>query len=134
MRSEARTYSHRRQRLPLKFCSGALAMLIACLGVLAWSAPVLAAEASLTLSTNVSDGPTPPNVNLLDATITFSLDSSPIALPTEVLITFENQTTAPNDFVVNEILFNIPDNVTSLSLTTNPAWIIPDSHFCMITR
>lgn len=123
--------SHLRQELPSKFGKGArglavLAMSLACLGLLAWSAPVQAAEVSLTLSTFVSDGPSPPNVDFLDATFTFGLAAAlneldEIALPVDLTFTVSNDTLVPAEFAMSEMLFNIPDNVTSLSLTGNPA-------------
>ncbi len=51
----------------------------------------------------------------LDATFTVSLDTSPIARPTVLTFTFSNGTAIPAEFSVKEILFDIPDKVTSLS-------------------
>ena len=103
-------------------------VLVVCL--LAGSTSAQAASSSLILSDFVSDGPTPPDVTLLDATLTFTLDAATIDLDavasTVLTVSVANQTTAPNEFNITEIFFNVPDTVTSASFSVNPGseWML----------
>lgn len=118
-------FSYQSRGRSLEPCSGVLALLFGCLGLLAWSAPAQAGVVNLALSDFVSaDGTNPvPVVTDLDATLAFDLSTAidpldEILLPVEMSFTFANDTLG---FNVTEVFFNIPDNVTSVSLTGNPA-------------
>ncbi len=81
----------------------------------------------IVLSQFVSDGVNPPAAEVLDATLTFELDSTDLDAGTPVLtVTVDNQTVFPDEFNMTEIYFNVPDNVTAVSLSTNPGnkWVV----------
>jgi hypothetical protein len=75
----------------------------------AFLAPTTAAAVPVTLS-NVSSDETPAAV--LDATFDFSVSGSTLTL----VVT--NDTTAPNEFNINEIFFNAASNVSGLTFTS----------------
>ena len=72
--------------------------------------------ATIILSELSSDGATPPHPSVLDATFEFTLSS--YMLEDDPILTFSvhNQTTAPDEFDMNELYFNAPDNVTGMSV------------------
>jgi hypothetical protein len=65
---------------------------------------------TLTLSTMSSD-PTPASV--LDATFVFMITG-----PSELTLTVTNDTTAPDEYIINEVWFNGAGNVTGLTLNS----------------
>ena len=72
--------------------------------------------ATIILSDLASDGATPPSPTVLDATFDFTLSSN--LLEDDPILTFSvhNQTTVPDEFDINELYFNAPDNVTGMSV------------------
>lgn len=72
------------------------------------------AEGSLlTLSTHASDGADPPTYDKLDATLDFFVDGTELTL-TVFNMTPEN--TGDPELKINEIYFNVSDNITGLEL------------------
>ena len=72
--------------------------------------------ATILLSSLSSDGASPPDPAVLKATFDFTLSST--LLEDDPILTFSvhNRTTAPNEFDMNELYFNAPDNVTGMSV------------------
>ena len=72
--------------------------------------------ATIHLSELSSDGATPPDPGVLTATFTFTLSS--YMLEDDPILTFSvyNGTLAPNEFDMNELYFNAPDNVAGMSV------------------
>lgn len=83
-------------------------------GMFALAAPVQGA--TIILSEYASDGATPPPASDLDATLDFTLSSNMLEDDPILTFTVQNQTTAPNEYDMNALYFNAPDNVTGMSV------------------
>ncbi len=84
------------------------------------SGPPPVQGAFVELSQFVSDGATPPDVDLLDGRFDFTLDSA--TLPATLTFSVTNLTADPNAFNITEMYFNVSENVTGMTLSAPPQW------------
>jgi len=87
---------------------------VICIGILIAMWGSLASGTVITLSTHVSDGPIPPDVGLLNATLDFSVSGSVLSV---VVTNLTDSNPVGKEFNIAEIHFNVPDTVGDLILT-----------------